>query len=133
MAVSGMSVWTKGEKGLARGIEGEVRTGNFEVVPQNKSLKVYDMLLSQEVLSETNISNNLRISNEAWEIGVGEKEYEEAKSQDMYGNFVLDENGNEYQEDNSRVFKSKVTLTALSDDALKSWIATFLLGQPSLE
>mmetsp|Transcript_27123 Transcript_27123/g.42151 ORF Transcript_27123/g.42151 Transcript_27123/m.42151 type:complete len:645 (+) Transcript_27123:63-1997(+) len=131
MAVSGISVWTKGEKGLARGIEGEVRVGNFEIVPQRKSQTVFDMLLSQEVLSETNISSNLQISNEAWAIGVEEKNSQEQESQ--YGNFVLDQNGDEYQEDDSRVFKSKVKLSQLSDDALKSWIAAFLLGQPSLE
>ena len=41
--------------------------------------------------------------------------------------------GEEYDEEDDRlVFKSDVRVAKLSDDALQSWIATFLLGAPSL-
>ena len=36
------------------------------------------------------------------------------------------------EEDDKLVFKSDVKVSKLSDDALKSWVATFLLGAPSL-
>ena len=36
------------------------------------------------------------------------------------------------EEDDSLVFKSDVKVSNLSDNALRSWIATFLLGAPSL-
>ena len=34
--VSGVSVWTKGEKGIVRGMKGEIKKGNFEVVGGEK-------------------------------------------------------------------------------------------------
>ena len=66
MVVSGVSVWTKGDKGKARGIQSEVAIGNFEVVPSDKIPIVFRTLLAQEMLSGVNLFKMLEVVNEAW-------------------------------------------------------------------
>jgi hypothetical protein len=46
---------------------------------------------------------------------------------------VLDGIGEGYdEEDDSLVFKSDKKISSLCDDALQTWVATFLLGSPGL-
>ena len=127
IVVSGMSVWTKGEKGKARGISGEIEIGNFEIIPKTKTSEVFEKLLQQEVLSEATLQNNLDVSNEAWNVGCS------TQSEVRVDEPILDGIGDEFdEEDDSKVYQSNTKLTTLSDKALRSWIATFLLGEPSL-
>jgi len=128
IVVSGLSIWTKGDKGISRGIEGEVKTGNFEIIPKKKVKEVYEVLLHQQVLNTGNIQSNLDISNEAWNLGEPVLKRNERDNDEP-----LDGIGDEYDEENDTlVFKSNTKLTTLSDKALRYWVATFLLGEPSL-
>jgi putative AlgH/UPF0301 family transcriptional regulator len=129
--VTGVSVWTKGAKGIARGIQGEIREGHFEVVADNKIQDIWDELAKQEVLSDENLMKNLIIAHEAWEKGggVNVKQLKNGDSRQP----PIEGLGEAFEEeDNSVVFKSDVKVSKLSDDALRSWCATFLLGSPSL-
>jgi putative AlgH/UPF0301 family transcriptional regulator len=122
MVVSGVTVWTKGEKGRARGIQGEVVVGNFEVVPSFRIPSVFQKLLTQEVLNGVNLYKVLLIGNDAWaSAGVDEKGASRKETSDSPFDGYADK-------DDSLVYKSEVKVTSLADDALKSWISTFLLS-----
>jgi hypothetical protein len=130
LVVSGVSVWTKGNGGIVGEVQGEHKTGKFEVIPDSQVDEIWQSLQKQEVLTKLNLVSNLALANEAWLKAAN-------------GDTVADpqENGKTpiagireglYEEDDSLVFKSDVKVAALSDDALRSWVATFLLGAPGL-
>jgi hypothetical protein len=128
LVISGVSVWTKGEGGLARGLQGELRRGKFEVIPDSQVPDVWNSLKKQEVLTKLNLVSNLAIASEAWtKAANGYTAKKELNDTPIGG---LGEGFDE--EDDSLVFKSDVKVSALSDDALRSWVATFLLGAPGL-
>jgi len=130
MVISGVSVWTKSERGVARGIQGEIRKGNFKLVKSTTYEHIWDTLQKQELLDEKTLSKNLFVANAAWNVAGGNDDEED--SNDVDDN-VLEGIGEGFDEDNdSIVFKSDVKVAKLSDDALRSWIATFLLGVPTL-
>jgi putative AlgH/UPF0301 family transcriptional regulator len=132
MVVSGVSVWTKGEGGVARGMQGEVRAGKFEPIPPSKTQAVWDTVSQQSVLTNANLFRNLVIAKEAWSFGApnsqkGNNGENGAATTPIGG---LGEGFDE--EDDSLVFKTDVKVSKLSDDALRTWVATFLLGAPTL-
>ncbi|KAI2500555.1 putative ACR [Fragilaria crotonensis] len=128
VVVSGVSVWNKGGLGgLARGLQDEVRLGKYEVIPPQRTPEVWRMLLMQDVLSKVNLLQNLAIAGKAWSRG-GDVNSKDDKDETPIGG--LGENFDE--EDDTLVFKSDVKVSDLSDKALRSWVATFLLGAPSL-
>lgn len=127
MVVSGVSVWTKGEGGIARGMQDEVRKGNFEVVPSPKTNEIWRMLLMQDVLSDDNFVQTLALAGKAWSRGGNVDDQDEAGDTPIGG---LGENFDE--EDETMVFNSDRKVADLSDNALRNWVATFLLGTPSL-
>lgn len=129
LVISGVSVWTKGESGLARGLQGELRCGKFEVIPDSQVPDVWNSLKKQEVLTKLNLVSNLAIANEAWtKAANGDVNPKKEPKDTPIGG--LGEGFDE--EDDTLVFKSDVKVSALSDDALRSWVATFLLGAPGL-
>lgn len=129
MVVSGVTVWTKGEKGRARGIQGEVVVGNFEVVPSYKIPNVFQKLLTQEVLNGVNLYKLLSIANDAWTTAVADEKVALNNDVSDYSLNAANGNSERYSDKNdSLVYKSKVKVTSLADDALKSWISTFLLS-----
>lgn len=129
--VTGLSIWTKGEKGIARGMEGEVKSGRFEVIPKEQIPDVWRCLKRQEVLSKINLLQNVGHGFDAWEAGAVDIDDSDSKKSD--NDDVIDGIGEGYdEEDDSMVFKSNTTVAKLSDDALRTWVATFLLGAPSL-
>jgi putative AlgH/UPF0301 family transcriptional regulator len=129
LVVSGVSIWTKGSKGVARGIQGEIRVGRFEIVPESQISSIWEELLKQDVLTEVNLVKNLIIAGEAWnKAAMNGKSTDDSVQNPPLGG--LGEGFDE--EDDSFVFKSDVKVSKLSDDALRSWVATFLLGSPSL-
>jgi putative AlgH/UPF0301 family transcriptional regulator len=130
MVVSGVSIWTKGEKGLARGIQGEIRAERFEVVPQSQAAAIWSELSKQEVLTPTNMISSLAIADRAWQYGAVKNNVSSKTKSDKMPISGLGEGFDE--EDDSLVFKSDVRVSQLSDDALRSWVATFLLNTPSL-
>jgi putative AlgH/UPF0301 family transcriptional regulator len=128
MVIAGVSIWIKHEQGPAGGMQGEISLGRFEVVPEWKTQAIWDELSKQEVLSDENLIKNLLIADEAWNKGsVNGKQDKNGDSVPIGG---LGEGFDE--DDDSLVFKSNVKVSKLSDDALRSWVATFLLGAPSL-
>ena len=84
------------------------------------------MLLLQDVLSKANLVQNLAIAGKAWSRGSGAYFHDSREEIAVTG---LGENFEE--EDDALVFKSNVKVSDLSDKALRSWVATFLLGLPS--
>jgi len=127
LIVSGLSVWIKGERGVKDGLRGEVKKGKFEVIDNNEVGYVWNALKKQERLTQLNFVKNLNAGKEAWNAGGDEKHKEEDEIPVTGG---IGEGFDE--EDDKMVFKSDVKVAKLSDDALRSWVATFLLGAPSL-
>jgi len=129
MVVSGVSVWTKGEKGSARGIQGEIRNGNFEIVETDKVESVWEILMKQELLTAWSLAKNLSLMKEAWSTGGAEEEESIGDKSEEIMNGL----GEGYdEEDDSLVFRTDIKVADLSDDALRSWVATFLLGSSVL-
>lgn len=127
LVVSGLSIWIKGERDNFKGMEKLVKEGKYEVIPSDRISDVWTTLMKQEALTKMNLVKNLSISKEAWNAGGVD---EEPIDSDVP---VTDGVGEGFDEDNdSLVFKTDVQVEALSDDALRSWVATFLLGAPSL-
>ncbi len=130
LIVSGLSIWIKGERGDYQGMEGEVRKGKYEVIPPGKVPDVFDALKQQKTLTKLNLINNLSHTKNAWAAGGDNEQKGEGDSQEIP---VTDGIGEGFDEDNDLfVFKSDVEVGVLSDDALRSWVATFLLGAPTL-
>jgi hypothetical protein len=101
--------------------------GMYEVISPHKNPEVWRMLLMQDVLSKVNLLQNLAIAGKAWSRG-GDVNSKDDKDEIPIGG--LGENFDE--EDDTLVFKSDAKVSDLSDKALRSWVATFLLGAPSL-
>jgi len=115
LVTTGLSVWMKDS--TSDGIQAEVTQGNFEVISTGLYSKVWRKLQAQQVLSHVNLNPTITQGNEAWNAG-------STMSDDAFDsqNFVKD----------SYVHNSNVRVDKLADDALKFWVATFLLGAPSL-
>ena len=128
IVVSGVSVWSK-QGGISQGIEAELELGKFELVDQSKTNQVWAALhKQQDVLSLDTLASTLRISDDAWFAGSGG---ESAGKRDLLPPLSgLGENFDE--EDDGFVFKSDTPVAELSDDALRKWVSTFLLGMSTL-
>jgi putative AlgH/UPF0301 family transcriptional regulator len=127
LVVSGVSVWTKDM--LSQGIEGELESKKFEMIPASTKNDVWSALLrQQDVLSKKNFNSTLALAEEVWASANDYKKLANGPSEVPIGG--LGEGFDE--EDDSFVFKSDVKVSKLSDNALKSWCATFLLGMPGL-
>ena len=124
LVVSGVTVWTGGE------LQGELNLGNkFEVIPDSQVHNVWDTLKKQEVLTKLNVVSNLAIADEAWKEGEDRK----AKNGKDESETPIGGLGEGFdEEDDSLVFKSDFKVSTLSDDALRNWVTTFLLGAPGL-
>ena len=129
LIVSGLCVWTKGEQSDTRGIQGEVMEDRFEVISQSQFSEIWKGLKKQQVLTKVNLLKNLSSGSTAWEAASTSTGGSESKEDDV----ISDGIGEGFDEENDAyVFKSDKTVAQLSDDALRSWVATFLLGAPTL-
>jgi putative AlgH/UPF0301 family transcriptional regulator len=139
IVISGVSIWAKGVRsGAASGIQGEIDQENFDLVPEERTDEVWKSLSKQDVLSIDNLSLNLEIATEAWNLGsdgkkspkgANGKDNKNGKSNGARKMLPMKGLGDGFdEEDDSLVFKSNVKVAKLSDDALRSWVATFLLG-----
>ncbi|CAJ1961075.1 unnamed protein product [Cylindrotheca closterium] len=131
IVVSGVSVWLKDFQ--AKGIEGELNSGTFKKVPKTARKNVWNSLLRlQDVMTQHNFHDTISLAQDAWSSADATRKGgdKEPKSSDQLPIGGLGEGFDE--EDESFVFKSDVKVAKLADDALKSWVATFLLGVPSL-
>ena len=140
IVISGVSVWSKVSGAMqTNGMQGEVDRGKFEVVPDSKIPSLWKALAKQDVLSTDNLTLNLEVAKEAWNAarsdsarnGSSENSNGKAKNgvEEMAPIAGLGDGFDE--EDDSLVFKSDMKVAKLSDDALRSWVTTFLLGLPS--
>lgn len=122
MVVSGVSVWTKGEKGSARGIQGEIRNGNFEIVETDKVESVWEILMKQELLTAWSLAKNLSLMKEAWSTGGAEEEESIGDKSEEIMNGL----GEGYdEEDDSLVFRTDIKVADLSDDGKSIWLCDF--------
>lgn len=129
LVVSGVSVWTKDF--TTRGIEGEIEAGKFKLLPSSARDGVWSSLLKQqEVLTEHNFGRTLSLAEEVW--ASADPNVKRNTSQNRSRLLPIGGLGEGFDEDDdSFVFKSDVKVSKLSDDALRSWCAAFLLGMPS--
>ena len=106
LVVRGVCIWTKGEKGTFRGMEGEVRDGKFSLIDDDRNGEgddgldrvgeVWSRLLAQGVAEGGKIEDAVKRSEICWEIAGGNK-------------------GGSYVE-------------RLADQALMYWIKLFITG-----
>ena len=95
------------------GLLDAVAKGDFELVPSTKTNAVWDALVSQEVLSAMTLDKNLLFGNSAWSAAATSKQSGSSESSTYMSN-------------------NNVNVAALCDDALRCWVAAFLLGEPLL-
>ena len=89
-------------------------SGNFELIPPNRTKDVWDALVSQEPLSTMTIDKNLALGKVAWAAG-GD----------------ASNRGSSFK-DTAASHSNNRKLADLCDDALRCWVAAFLLGEPIL-
>eukprot|EP00571_Detonula_confervacea_P013913 CAMPEP_0172302224 /NCGR_PEP_ID=MMETSP1058-20130122/3962_1 /TAXON_ID=83371 /ORGANISM="Detonula confervacea, Strain CCMP 353" /LENGTH=660 /DNA_ID=CAMNT_0013012629 /DNA_START=40 /DNA_END=2022 /DNA_ORIENTATION=- len=125
LIMSGVCVWPK----LGSSLANEVKRGVFEVVESSKVEGVFQTLQMQQILTEDNLSKNIAVTNEAWQKG-GESLPDDNGSDDDTLTVGIGEGYDE--EDETVVFNSDKKVSDLANDALMKWVATFLLGAPTL-
>lgn len=116
LAFQGVTAWTKGKSTSVNGMQGEVENGKFEVVPVEKTDLVFLTMSQQSVLDQLNMVQNLAVAKEAWTLGGLDDDHDDELS----------------EEGASFVFNSDVRVGELTDAALRCWVATHLLGKPTL-
>lgn len=125
LIMSGVCVWPK----LGGGLLDEVKRGLFEVVEPSRVEGVLHALRGQRMLTKDSLADNMSITNEAWRIaGAGDEEPTKNEPADTL-TVGIGEGFDE--EDETVVFNSDVKVSQLANDALKKWVATFLLGSPT--
>lgn len=132
LVISGVCVWPK--LGVGGSLANEVKRGVFEVVPNNKMGEVFKTLQTQAILTKDNLEENIKLTQEAWEKAADPNISSIKSTSDKGTDVVLTTGiGEGFDEDDDTVvFNSDKKVSELADDALKKWIATFLLGAPTL-
>lgn len=125
LVVTGLTVWNKNKFG-GGGIQDEIRKGKFEVIPSTQTPCVWDVLKRQETLHSHNLLQSLDLATEAWNAAAPNHQ---SALYGRSGGGMAAPLGNSQQD---RVFKTDEKVSDLSDKALRSWVATFLLGAPTL-
>lgn len=106
MCIEGFSIWNKEADKIEGGILGEILEGKFELIDTSFTDEMWVTLLAQAPLSLDTLDRNCRLASDAWGVA-GSK------------------NVNSFP---PCVYDSSVTVSELSDDALRYWIEAFLLG-----
>jgi putative AlgH/UPF0301 family transcriptional regulator len=120
--VTGVSVWAKEQPNNSKGMQGEIESGRFEIIPPSRTRAVWDSLSQQQVLTEWNMKHNLAVADDAWSQGIVNNHNVLPRIDGLTGNL---------NQEDTLVFKSNVKVSKLADVALTNWVATFLLGVPS--
>lgn len=110
MVVSGGFIWVKDNDGRTGGMRGQVWSGRFEIIPVERMQKVWDTLLAQEVMTRENVDQNLGTSFLAWEVASAEEEAPPKESLSVFG--------------------SDVNLAQLEDEAMRRWVAKYVMNDP---
>ena len=116
VVVNGFSMFNKEMKDgmVDGGIKGAILDGHFEVVEVSKIENMWENLIHQQHMSLSTLEKNLNLSLSAWKIsGSGNDDYDE-------------------EDFTSKIIENEDTTIQLADNALRGWIATFLLGKPEL-
>ena len=100
---------------------------NFWTSPQKHSAALHH---KQSVLTEDNLAKNIVIADEAWLKAARTKAPSSDEADDTTLTVGIGEGFDE--DDETVVFNSDKKVSDLAEEALKKWIATFLLGAPSL-
>ena len=108
LAIQGISVWKK--NGGVGGVKGDVDEGFFEIVPSESKSKVWGTLISQRKLSRVNFEDNLALIQRAW-VQAGGKRVDDGDGEDTL------------------VFGTDVDVSTLADEALRRWVAVYLLDE----
>ncbi len=132
LVMSGVCVWSK------LSLTNDVKRGLFELVDSSKVHEVISALQNQDILTEYNLEKNISFGEEAWWMaGVTSREksgYNDEKNQPGFTKrqMVLGIGEGFDEEDEAVVFNSNKKVSELANDALRKWVATFLLGAPTL-
>jgi putative AlgH/UPF0301 family transcriptional regulator len=110
LCVKGLNIWPK-LKGYGSSLTVNVEVGHYEVVPSSQTKDVWKVLVSQEALSKMTIDKNIMLGKAAWTASGGEEQSESSSSDES---------------------SSQVAQRELADEALKRWMALYLLDDPFL-
>lgn len=126
LITSGLMVFPK----LGGSLASQVKRGMFEVVEPSKIQEVFRILQKQTVLTEDNLANSIVIADEAWLKAARTKAPSSDEADDTTLTVGIGEGFDE--DDETIVFNSDKKVSDLAEEALKKWVATFLLGAPTL-
>jgi hypothetical protein len=107
----GFCIWPKAVDPMGGGIGEDIEAGRFEVVYNSKET-IWNILLKQKKLSEFTLEENLNLSTLAWKAAGG------SEPRTLSDDSVL-------------LHKTRISVSALSHTALKTWILAFLLNDPT--
>ena len=125
LVLSGVSLWPK------HSLANDVERGIFEVVNPAKVGAVINALQKQDILTKDNLDKSLALGEVAWEKAAAEENSYSSNRRE--GDTLTLGVGEGYdEEDETVVFNSDKKVSELANDALKKWVATYLLGAPTL-
>jgi len=150
MIVRNFLIWEKSTtRGTRGGMMEQIQNGHFEKVNSDAVQHVWDLLLSQKVLSSLSLDWNLMIADAAWNAaccGGDEMPFKESFTSNTMKQAMnspqersdvklkSDEHTQSHQQqrynDAPCVFDSDTKLSTLSDDALRCWVAAAILKEP---
>jgi hypothetical protein len=87
-------------------------------------------LQKQDILTKDNLEKSLSLGEVAWEKAAEGNNMNSSKRKDDILTLGIGEGYDE--EDDTVVFNSDKKVSELANDALKKWVATYLLGAPTL-
>jgi hypothetical protein len=133
LVTSGVCVWSKVS------LANDVKRGVFELVESSKVQEAMSVLRKQEILTEHNLDKNISFGDTAWRMARATSNDEAAcdsgKEQSGFSQHrqIVVGIGEGFDEDDETVvFNSDKKVSELANDALRKWVATFLLGAPTL-
>lgn len=122
IVTSGVSIFPKiGRETLAR----EVKRGIFEIVDRARQEEAFKTLQTQAKLSPFTLDESIRKARKAWEL-CGNAEEPAGKEGPASETPGFDET------DDRMVFNTDTPVSELAEDASRKWVATFLLGMPTI-
>jgi hypothetical protein len=126
LVMSGVCVWPK------YSLANDVERGIFEVVEPSRVNGVINALQEQEILTKENLETSLSAGQAAWQKSASKKESSSDGTKGSDSPLMLGIGEGFDEEDETVVFNSTKKVSELANDALKKWVATFLLGAPTL-
>lgn len=126
LVTSGICVWPK------HSLSNDVERGVFEVVEPSRVGEVFDALQEQGVLTQENLDMSLSAGQVAWGKAACGGGYSSNRTGGSDAPLTQGIGEGFDEEDETVVFNSEKRVSELANDALKKWVATFLLGAPTL-